>query len=94
MYDDALLLRRYSQQRSEDAFAELLKRHANLVYSAALRQVHDAHLAEDVTQAVFIVLSRRAAALRPQIVLTGWLLDTTRRAALHAVRQVVTRAAA
>jgi len=91
MFDDALLLQRYAQQRSEDAFSELLKRYVDLVYSAALRQVHDAHLAEDVTQGVFIVLSRKAAFLPSQTVLAGWLLDTTRRAALDAVRQQTRR---
>jgi len=49
MPTDGELLRRYVQDRSEDSFGELVQRHVDLVYSAALRQVHgDVHLAQDV----------------------------------------------
>jgi RNA polymerase sigma factor (sigma-70 family) len=87
MSEDVELLRRYAGERAEDAFAELVNRHLNLVYSAALRQVGgDAHLAKDVTQAVFTDLARKSASLTGRKVLTGWLYTSTRFAAAQAVR--------
>lgn len=87
MMDDATLLRRYAQNRSEADFAELVHRHLNLVYSAALRQVNgDTHLAQDVTQLVFTDLARKAAALAGHRVLAGWLFTSTRFAAAKLVR--------
>jgi DNA-directed RNA polymerase specialized sigma24 family protein len=84
---DAELLDRYVRLNSEGAFAELVQRHINLVYSAALRQVAgDAHLAEDVTQSVFGDLARKAAALAQRQELTGWLYTSTHFAASKAVR--------
>ncbi len=87
MMDDATLLRRYAQARSEGDFAELVRRHLNLVYSAALRQVNgDTHLAQDVTQLVFTDLARKAAQLAGHRVLAGWLFTSTRFAAAKLVR--------
>lgn len=87
MPDDATLLRRYAEERAEDAFAELVRRHLDGVYSAALRRVGgDTHLAEDVAQQVFTALARKAAELSRHPVLTGWLYLTTRNEAANVVR--------
>ena len=80
--DDAQLLQQYVETGSPAAFAQLTNRHINFVYGAALRIVRDRHVAEEVTQAVFIVLARKAATLRHEAVLSSWLLSTTRYAAL------------
>src|ERR1035437_5527494 len=87
MIEDAELLRRYAANRTESDFAELVRRHVNLVYSVALQQVNgDAHLAQDVTQSVFADLARKAASVASRRVLAGWLFTSTRFAAAKAVR--------
>src|SRR3989441_5873055 len=78
---------------SEPAFAELLRRHVDFVYSAALRMVCDAHLAEDVTQGVFVALAQNAGQLSDRTVLSGWLHRTTQNLAANAVRSDVRRRA-
>jgi RNA polymerase sigma factor (sigma-70 family) len=83
---DMELLRDYDRQRSEDAFAALVQRHIHLVYSVALRHVGIAAQAEEITQAVFVILARKAASLRPDTVLEGWLHETTRLTALSFLR--------
>ncbi|MEO6003239.1 MAG: TonB family protein [Opitutus sp.] len=87
MNDDRELLRRYAAEGSEPAFAELVQRHLRLVYHTALRLCGgDVHRAQDVTQAVFTDLARKAASLGRRPVLVGWLYTSTRYAAAHAVR--------
>jgi len=84
--DDAELLSRYVMQRSEGAFATLVERHVSLVYSSALRQVRDPHLAEEITQAVFVILARKAGSLRRETVLAGWLCRTAHFAACNTLK--------
>lgn len=87
MNDDAELLRRYAESGSEEAFAELVRRHLGLVYHAALRQTGgDAHRAQDVAQEVFTSLARKARELSKRPALAGWLHTSTRYAALQSVR--------
>ncbi len=87
MNDDADLLRRYANEGEEQAFAELVRRHVNLVYSAALRQLNgDAHLAADATQLVFTDMARKAGTLARHRVLAGWLFTSTRFATAKLVR--------
>jgi RNA polymerase sigma factor (sigma-70 family) len=87
MNEDTELLRRFAEEGAQEAFAELVRGKVNLVYAAALRQTGgDAHLAEDVAQAVFLALARDAARLKKHAVLAGWLFTTTRFVASKAVR--------
>jgi RNA polymerase sigma factor (sigma-70 family) len=91
MTDEQKLLHRYTVEGSRDALDELIRRYQGLVYSAAVRQVHDSHLAEDVTQAVFLVLAEKSGGIRHEMALGGWLLTVTRRAALHAMKKQTTQ---
>ena len=89
--EDSALLRRYVENHSDEAFAGLVTRHINLVYSVALRQVGNPHAAEEVTQAVFIILAKKAASLRYDQALSSWLFQATRLTASNFIRSETRR---
>src|SRR6266850_6300785 len=84
--DDSVLLRQYAEDHSDEAFAGLVTRHINLVYSVAVRCVGDPHQAEEVAQAVFILLAKKAPQLRHDKALSSWLFQTTRLTASNFIR--------
>jgi hypothetical protein len=88
---DLELLARYTRQEAEDAFAEIVRRHLDLVYSAALRQVRSSHLAEEVAQTVFLKLAQHAQEFSPSTVVPAWLYQVTRRHAIDVVRHEARR---
>ncbi len=84
---DLDLLRHFARDHAQDAFAEIVRRHLDLVYSAALRQVRSPQLAEEIAQSVFTDLARQADRLKPDTLLTAWLHAVTRRTAIDVIRQ-------
>ncbi|HLP78667.1 MAG TPA: sigma factor, partial [Candidatus Paceibacterota bacterium] len=87
MSNDAELLSRYAADQSETAFAELIRRHVDLVYSAALRLMNgDVHSAQDITQQVFVEVARQSKDLSRHPALVGWLYTATRQMASRARR--------
>jgi RNA polymerase sigma factor (sigma-70 family) len=85
---DSDLLRQFVEDRSERAFAELVRRRIDFVYSAALRQLAgDTHRAQDVTQEVFIALARKGRSLLHHPELLGWFYSATHFAAVNAIRR-------
>lgn len=91
--NDHELLGQFTRAQSQAAFTALVDRHLDLVYSAALRQVRSPQLAEEVAQAVFLQLAHHAARLRADTLLTAWLYQVTRNAAIDVVRREARRQA-
>ncbi|HWN94781.1 MAG TPA: sigma-70 family RNA polymerase sigma factor, partial [Methylomirabilota bacterium] len=84
--DDLALLQRYAESGCEEAFATLVARHIHYVYSIARRECASAHQADEVTQAAFIILARKAGRLPSNTILSGWLFRTVRYVASNARR--------
>jgi RNA polymerase sigma factor (sigma-70 family) len=85
--DDAVLLGRYVETGCQESFNEIVARHSGWVYSLSLRAVRDRHLAEDVTQAVFLILARKASVIREGTPLSGWLFKAARFAVSDAIKR-------
>jgi RNA polymerase sigma factor (sigma-70 family) len=83
---DRQLLTEYVSHNSQEAFATLVRRHVNLVYAAAFRQVGDFHKAQEITQVVFLILAAKAGRLKREIILSGWLYQTARLASASFLR--------
>ena len=86
MPDDAECLRHYAESRDEGAFRQFVQRNLDAVYSAALRQTRDRHLAEDIAQKVFVAAAQKAVTLQPHPVVAAWLHQATRFAVIDALR--------
>ena len=89
---DTELLRQFVRENSDEAFAALVSRHLNLVYSAALRKTGSPVAAEEVTQAVFVILARKANGLLQHTALSGWLYQAARLTAANFLRTEIRRA--
>ena len=89
--NDHELLAEYAHSGSEAAFAALVERYVNLVYSAALRFTGNPHHAQEITQAVFVTLAGKAGGLRRSVVVPGWLYQTARLTAANFVKSEIRR---
>jgi RNA polymerase sigma factor (sigma-70 family) len=89
--DDMELVRQYAASQSESAFEAIVSRYTNLVYSAAFRRTGNSQLAEEITQAVFVILAQKAATLTQKTVLPGWLYRTACYVSGHAIKQELRR---
>lgn len=89
---DLELIQAYAVSADETAFTELVMRHKRMVYRVCMRRLGDAQEAEDAVQAVFLVLARRAASLRREGELAGWLHKVARNVSFDALRQRARRA--
>src|SRR5581483_10143822 len=90
-WDDIALLREYVERNSEAAFSVLVTRHIDRVYSVALRHTGNPSHAEEITQAVFVILAGKAHRLRKGVILEGWLYRTARLTALTQIRSEIRR---
>ena len=89
--DDHQLLAVFARTESGPAFAALVARYVNLVYSTALRFTGNTHHAEEITQAVFIILARKAGKLSPRVVLSGWLYQVARLTSANFIKGEIRR---
>jgi RNA polymerase sigma factor (sigma-70 family) len=89
--NDIALLRQYTEQNSEEAFATLVARHIDRVYSVALRHTGNPHQAEEITQAVFVIFARKSRHLGKSVILEGWLYQTARLTAATFIRSEIRR---
>src|SRR3954465_13270399 len=71
---------------TEEAFEEIVRKYSRLVYGAAYRRLNEAHLAEDVTQSVFITLQAKRPGLTPKVSIAGWLIRATQFVASRAAK--------
>ncbi|MGZ4987937.1 MAG: RNA polymerase sigma factor, partial [Limisphaerales bacterium] len=90
--DDISLLREFTERNAEQAFAALVERHINKVYSVALRHTRNPNSAEEITHVVFVILAQKAKQLRKGVILEGWLYETARLTALTCIRGEIRRA--
>src|ERR1041384_6756633 len=82
--NDERLMREYTIRGDQDAFAELVRRYAGLVYGTARRHVGDPFVAEEISQKAFCALATQISSIRKPSQLPAWLFQTTRRlAAMH-----------
>ena len=88
---DSELLRQYARENSDEAFAALVTRHVNMVYSAALRKTGNPAAAEEITQAVFVILAKKANGLLRHTALSGWLYQAARLTAANFLRTEIRR---
>jgi uncharacterized protein (TIGR03435 family) len=89
--DDHELLGEFTRAGSETAFAKLVERYVNLIYSAAFRFTNNVDHAEEITQAVFIILARKAGNISSRVVLSGWLYQVARLTAANFVKGEIRR---
>jgi uncharacterized protein (TIGR03435 family) len=89
--DDNALLREYVDRDSEEAFAALVRRHIDKVYSIALRYTRNPHHAEEISQAVFVILSKKASSLPKGVIVSGWLCRAAQLTAVTFLRSEIRR---